>query len=111
MFSVLTWGSTLLSQEKADQDGWDLFDSSGCTGCHGYDAKGNNYAGSANLTDSTWRFSGDREEALRTIRFGTNHPGASKTRHAVMPKWKDILTPLEIKLIAVRVWGLGGGQP
>ena len=98
-----------LSQGITDQKGWDLFDASGCTGCHGDDAKGNSYAGSADLTDTVWRFGGDREAVLLTIRAGTNHPGVTKTRHAVMPGWKDRLQPLEIKLLAVRVWGLARG--
>jgi cytochrome c oxidase cbb3-type subunit 3 len=98
-----------LPQGKATEAGKALFESSGCVGCHGVDAKGAIEMGSANLTDSVWRFGGSHEDVLRTISYGVNQDG-KETRNAVMPPFKGRLSDNDIKLLAVRVWSLGGGQ-
>lgn len=99
-----------LSKGQADPSGWDVYKRAGCSGCHGLDAKGNKFVGSANLTDSIWRFGGSKEQVLRTITAGVNQQGVMNTRFAVMPGWTGRLSPVEIKLLAVRIWGLGGGR-
>lgn len=99
-----------LSKGQVDAAGKELFVNSGCSGCHGDDAKGNKFVGSANLTDAIWRFGGSKEQVLRTIKSGVNQEGVKNTHVAVMPSWTGKLTPLQIKLLAVTVWSFGGGQ-
>ena len=98
-----------LPDGKATQEGWALFEESGCTGCHGEDAKGTSIGG-ANLTDKIWRFSGERDEVLRTIRYGVNQEDIEGTRTAIMPAFGEKLTADQIKILAVKVHSLGGGQ-
>jgi cytochrome c oxidase cbb3-type subunit III len=104
-----------LPQGKATDKGWALFDSAGCTGCHGADAKGgalngDNYSGGANLTDQLWRFGGDREQVLRTIRYGVNQEDVAQTRSAIMPAFGEKLSSEQIKMLAIKIHGMGGGQ-
>ncbi|MEW5756263.1 MAG: cytochrome-c oxidase, cbb3-type subunit III [Pseudomonadota bacterium] len=99
-----------LPKGQADQAGWDAYNNAGCSGCHGEDGKGNKYVGAANLTDNIWRFGGSREAVLRTIKHGVNQDGVENTRNAVMPAFGGKLSPNDIKLLAVTVWDLGGGQ-
>jgi cytochrome c oxidase cbb3-type subunit 3 len=89
------------------------FQSAGCTGCHGPDAKGMQAVGSANLTDKVWRFSSSLEGIKTTIAHGVNYPGDKKTRVAVMPSFKEAgkLSDTEIKKLAVYVYKFGGGVP
>lgn len=99
-----------LPQGKASEEGWALFNSSGCTGCHGDDARGQTFVGSANLTDQIWRFGGTREEVLRTIRYGVNQDDVENTRVAIMPSFGEKLSNETIKLLAVKVYSFGGGK-
>jgi cytochrome c oxidase cbb3-type subunit 3 len=89
------------------------FQASGCTACHGADAKGMQAVGSANLTDKVWRFSSSLEAIKYTIAHGVNYPGDKKTRVAVMPNFKEAgkLSDTEIKKLAVYVYKFGGGVP
>lgn len=87
-----------------------VFATSGCTACHGNDAKGMQAMGSANLTDKIWRFDGSLEGIKQTITDGVNM--GADSRNAVMPNFTEAgkLTPAEIKKLAVYVYKLGGGQ-
>jgi len=104
------------SQGKTTREGLMAFDENGCSGCHGEDAKGGAIndlgSGAANLTDGIWRFGGSRDEILRTIRYGVNEDQADvpKTRIAIMPAFGDKLSPEAIKMLAVKVYGFGGGK-
>nr|VFJ94890.1 MAG: cytochrome c oxidase cbb3-type subunit 3 [Candidatus Kentron sp. H]VFJ95697.1 MAG: cytochrome c oxidase cbb3-type subunit 3 [Candidatus Kentron sp. H]VFK02073.1 MAG: cytochrome c oxidase cbb3-type subunit 3 [Candidatus Kentron sp. H] len=101
-----------LSEGKNDPDGKNMFMGKGCIGCHGMDAKGQQFMGSANLTDAIWRFMpGGVESAYYTILHGVNDPGRdSHTRNAEMPSFKDRLGETTIKKLTVFVHQLGGGQ-
>ena len=104
-----------LPEGKATQAGWQKFDESGCTACHGADAKGSalngdTFTGAANLTDKVWRFGGSRDEVLRTIRYGVNQEGVEGTRVAIMPAFGGKLSPEDIKMLAVKVYSFGGGK-
>lgn len=98
---------------KATPEQFALFNQSGCSACHGENAKGGAInklgTGAANLTDAIWRFGGSREEVLRTLRHGVNQDGP-KTRVAIMPGFNGKLAPETIKMLAVKVHGFGGGQ-
>ena len=111
-----------LSEGKATDQGWALFNEKGCTACHG--PKGNGVlaelpggeivtVGAANLTDGIWRFEpGGLESAKHTILYGVNQAGVEGTREAVMPAFADTgkLNPLQIKKLVVYVHELGGGK-
>jgi len=100
-----------LSKGAEHTAGKTLFVDKGCVGCHGMDGKGMHAMGSANLTDTIWRFSPASEESIKyTIVNGVNSPGAEETREAKMPTFKDRLSETEIKKLAVYVHKLGGGQ-
>jgi cytochrome c oxidase cbb3-type subunit 3 len=103
-------------KDKADADtavaaGKAVFAESGCSACHGTDAKGIQAMGSANLTDKIWRFDGSLEGIKRTIAYGVNS-GDPMARIAVMPNFKEAgkLSDSEIKKLAVYVYKFGGGQ-
>jgi len=87
------------------------FKKSKCALCHGKDATGNKVgSGAANLTDNIWRFGSSREAIIRTIRHGVNYKKDAETRVAIMPSFKDKLSPEQIKMLAVKVHQFGGGQ-
>ncbi|MEK7811713.1 MAG: c-type cytochrome, partial [Pseudomonadota bacterium] len=87
-----------------------LFTEKGCVACHGADGKGMQAMGSANLTDSVWRFDSSVEGIKYTIKNGVN-AGTPETRVAVMPAFKGAkLSDAEIKKLAVYVYKFGGGQ-
>ncbi len=89
-----------------------LFTEKGCVACHGPDGKGMAAMGSANLTDSVWRFDNSVEGIKQTIRYGVNS-GDPKARIAVMPAFKAAgkLSDVELKKLAVYVYKVGGGKP
>lgn len=101
------------SEGKATAAQFALFRETGCSACHGDNAKGGAInklgTGAANLTDGIWRFGGSREEILRTIRYGVNQ-GGPNTRVAIMPAFGGKLSPETIKMVAVKVHEFGGGQ-
>ncbi len=81
-----------------------------CAVCHGQDAKGQKFLGSANLTDSIWEIANvpaaptleAKKEAIKQV----VRKGISRT----MPSWKDRLSPTEIKILTFYVHELGGGK-
>ena len=90
-----------LSKGSEHAAGKALYESAGCGGCHGMDAKGIQMMGSANLVDAIWRFSpGTLESVKYTIANGVNAPGATETRQAIMPVFSEQLSELEIKKLA-----------
>ncbi|MBF0282307.1 MAG: c-type cytochrome, partial [Zetaproteobacteria bacterium] len=104
-----------LPEGNATDAGWAAFNDVGCTGCHGDNAQGgalngDNYAGSVNLTDRIWRFGGSRDDVLRTIRYGVNQEGVEQTRSAIMPVFGEKLSPEQIKILAIKIHAMGGGQ-
>jgi cytochrome c oxidase cbb3-type subunit 3 len=89
-----------------------LFSGKGnCVACHGADGKGMTAVGSANLTDSIWRFDGSVEGIKRTIAYGVNS-GDPQARVAEMPSFQAAgkLSDSELKKLAVYVYKFGGGQ-
>jgi len=87
-----------------------------CLACHGPAGKPLAPIGATNLTDGIWRFSGERDEVIKTIKYGVNVKKngvlTQGTRHAVMPAFKERLpnADVNIKRLAVYVHTLGGGQ-
>jgi cytochrome c oxidase cbb3-type subunit 3 len=98
----------------ASQRGETLFQGfgGGCYYCHGNDAKGRPSQGAANLTDKIWTIVDvpgqktlqEKKTALATM------IAQGVVNKRVMPAWPSRLTPNEIKVLAVYVHQLGGGQ-
>lgn len=101
-----------LNQGKDNPAGKEAYMSAGCVACHGPDGKGLQPLGSANLTDSVWRFAEpDQLASVRyTITHGVNDVSDPMTREAVMPSFEGRLSKGDIKKLAVYVHELGGGQ-
>ncbi|KUR70500.1 cytochrome C oxidase Cbb3 [Novosphingobium fuchskuhlense] len=72
-----------------------------CAVCHGANGEGNRSVGAPRLSDKIWLYGGDRAALTNTV---TNaHAG-------VMPAWTGRLDPVTIKMLAVYVHSLGGGE-
>jgi cytochrome c oxidase cbb3-type subunit 3 len=72
-----------------------------CASCHGSDGKGLREFGAPNLTDKIWLYGGDAASIKTTV---------NKARYGVMPRWNNRLDPITIKMLAVYVHSLGGGE-
>jgi cytochrome c oxidase cbb3-type subunit III len=57
--------------------------------------------GAPNLTDKIWLYGGDAASIKTTV---------NKARYGVMPRWNNRLDPITIKMLAVYVHSLGGGE-
>lgn len=82
----------------------------GCAACHGADAKGQIFMGSANLTDKIWTIAdvagADTAEAKKIAVMNVVKNGKSRE----MPAWKNRLSATEIKILTYYVHELGGGK-
>lgn len=72
-----------------------------CAVCHGEDGQGIADVGAPDLADSLWLYGGDRASILASIT--SPHGG-------VMPAWTGRLDEATIKMLALYVHGLGGGE-
>ena len=72
-----------------------------CASCHRDDGKGNRELGAPDLTDKIWLYGGDRQSITRMI---------SDSRAGVMPAWTGRLPPETLKMLAIFVHSLGGGE-
>jgi len=72
-----------------------------CVACHQADGKGSHDVGAPNLTDKIWLYGSTKEAIVHSIETG---------RGGVMPNWGGRLDPVTIKMLAVYVHSLGGGQ-
>lgn len=72
-----------------------------CVACHGETGKGNRELGAPNLTDKAWLYGSDRKAIIQTI---------AQSRNGVMPAWAGRLDDATIKMLAVYVHALGGGE-
>lgn len=72
-----------------------------CVACHGDAGKGNRELGAPNLTDKVWIYGGDRTSIAHSI---------AQSRNGVMPAWTGRLDEATIKMLAVYVHSLGGGE-
>jgi cytochrome c oxidase cbb3-type subunit 3 len=92
-----------------------LYLSKGCIGCHGPTMKGNQMLGSANLSDSIYRFEAQDQHAsvVRTILHGVGQAHDPLSQNAVMPAFGNskVFDAVQLKKLAVFVHQLGGGVP
>ncbi len=69
--------------------------------CHGDHGQGNREIGAPRLDDQIWLYGGDKPTIVQTI---------SQSRSGSMPAWGERLDPATIKMLAVYVHALGGGE-
>lgn len=72
-----------------------------CAACHGPDAKGNPALGAPNLSDAIWLYGDQKVDVISQI---------GNPKHGNMPAWTTRLDDETIKMLAVYVHALGGGQ-
>ncbi|HMW55054.1 MAG TPA: cytochrome-c oxidase, cbb3-type subunit III [Accumulibacter sp.] len=81
--------------------GQEAFNSVGCSGCHGPDAKGMQALGAPNLTDKIWLYGSAESSIIETI---------TKGRTNQMPAWKDFLGEEKVHVLAAYVLSLSTGS-
>ena len=72
-----------------------------CASCHGEKGEGNRDLGAPNLADKIWLYGSDRASVVQTISY---------SRNGVMPTWSGRLDDATIKMLALYVHALGGGE-
>jgi len=72
-----------------------------CAACHGANGQGNRDFGAPNLTDKIWLYGGDRDTLAQTV---------TNARYGIMPAWGKKLDPVTLKMLALYVHSLGGGE-
>jgi cytochrome c oxidase cbb3-type subunit 3 len=72
-----------------------------CAVCHGPNGGGNRAVGAPNLTDRIWLYGGDRDTLTETV---------TNARYGIMPAWGKKLDPVTLKMLAVYIHSLGGGE-
>jgi len=110
---VLSLSGTARASESTER-GQRIFQGfeGGCHYCHGMDGKGLASQGAANLTDTIWTIAdvngqdnlADKRKVVKNLIWN----GVMNMRN--MPAWNERLQPNEIKVLAVYVHQLGGGQ-
>lgn len=93
-----------LSGESVDKDaaarGQPVF-AEQCASCHGEDGGGNTEMGAPGLKDKIWLYGGTLADVTAQV---------TSPRQGVMPTWEGKLDDATIKMLAVYVHSLGGGQ-
>lgn len=96
--------SGLVSNDPAEAQaiaaGEEVF-AANCVACHGDDGKGKRDVGAPDLTDQHWIYGGDVDSIFTSIYSG---------RQGHMPHWGTRLPPVDIKILALYVDGLGPAQ-
>lgn len=88
-----------LAGDARIEDGREIF-AENCASCHGDDATGVVETGAPNLADDVWLYGGDAQSVYASIHGG---------RQGHMPHWEGRLKPLDLKVLALYVAGLGSG--
>ncbi|GAB5486611.1 MAG: cytochrome-c oxidase, cbb3-type subunit III [Parasphingorhabdus sp.] len=84
----------------ASQRGAVLYEAN-CVICHGENGTGDRFQGAPNLTDKISLYGRDRASLTETI---------TNSRYGVMPRWNTRLDPATIRMLAIYVHSLGGGE-
>lgn len=94
----------VLSRQEAasasSQRGATLY-ANNCAACHGANGRGDRTFGAPNLADPIWLYGGDRATLTHTV---------TNARNGVMPGWNQRLDPETVKMLALYVHQLGGGE-
>lgn len=91
---------SLSGLDKPNAEGAKLF-AENCAACHGEDGKGNREVGAPNLADKIWLYGSSKQAVIETISYA--HAG-------VMPAWGGRLDDATVKMLALYVHALGGGE-
>ena len=91
---------SLSGKAKATAAGAELF-ANNCAVCHGPQGLGDRTQGAPNLADAIWLYGGSREDVIASIH---------NSRYGVMPAWGERLDPVTIRMLAIYVHSLGGGE-
>lgn len=100
---VVSYVRVLSKEDKASassQRGAALF-ANNCAVCHGEQGKGNRELGAPNLSDAINLYGVDRASLTKTITY---------SRNGVMPRWGQRLDAATVRMLAVYVHSLGGGE-
>lgn len=84
----------------ASQRGAELY-AANCVICHGENGTGDRFQGAPDLTDKITLYGRDRASLTETI---------TNSRYGVMPRWNSRLDPATIRMLAIYVHSLGGGE-
>ena len=84
----------------ASRRGAELY-AANCVICHGESGKGDRLQGAPDLTDKITLYGRDRASITETI---------TNSRYGVMPRWNNRLDPATIRMLAIYVHSLGGGE-
>jgi cytochrome c oxidase cbb3-type subunit III len=83
-------------QAAAANDGSELYSGAGgCFDCHAPDGRGNSDYGAPDLTANVWNSGGDRQSLFNALYNGQRH---------VMPAWRNTLSLVEIRALAVYLY-------
>jgi cytochrome c oxidase cbb3-type subunit 3 len=89
------------SQDRAKAERGAALFADNCAVCHGPGGEGNPELGAPRLNDGIWLYGGDRDAIVQTI---------TQARAGMMPAWSARLDEATVKMLAVYVHALGGGQ-
>jgi len=102
--AVAEYVATLSDASKADSrkalPGAEVF-ANNCAGCHGESGEGMREMGAPRLADQIWLYGDGKDAVARQVA----HP-----RMGMMPAWKPRLGDDAVKMLAVYVHSLGGGE-
>ncbi len=93
----LTGGAT---DQEAVPRGHEIY-AANCASCHGVNGEGGREFGAPRLNDGIWLYGSDGTSIAAQI---------ARPRHGVMPPWDERLSPTTIRMLAVYVHSLGGGE-
>ncbi len=92
---------SLSDKNYASKKGEQLYKEN-CASCHGEGAQGDYAYGAPNLADAIWLYSEGTKEAIAAQIL--------EPKHGIMPTWEGRLDEDTIRLLAVYVHSLGGGE-
>ncbi|MFZ2620188.1 MAG: cytochrome-c oxidase, cbb3-type subunit III [Alphaproteobacteria bacterium] len=95
--SVLAYG---YAANESTTRGQEVF-ANNCTSCHGEQGEGMRDMGAPPLNNGIWQHAPTMADRLDVLHNG---------RASIMPAWGQILSPLDVKKLAIYVYSLGGGE-
>lgn len=90
-----------MQDRRASLPGATIF-AENCAACHGAEGQGGREAGAPRLNDAIWLYGGARSQIAAQV---------TQPRHGVMPAFGLRLSDETVKMLAVYVHSLGGGEP
>ncbi len=97
---VLSLSDRSSDASRATMPGAALF-ATNCSSCHGVNGEGNRDLGAPRLNDAIWLYGGSRDAVIRQI---------AQPLMGQMPTWESRLDEATIRMLAVYVHTLGGGE-